>query len=112
MTPDWRKAARRVSRSFTTPSSIWRLVNCLGEPKKPVKGFSTMTCLPAAAAASMYSRCEDGGVQISSTSISGSISATEAKARKPWAAANASRLSARADVTPTTSTPLSGKFSR
>src|SRR5436305_14676684 len=60
----------------------------------------------------MYWLWEEGGVQISSTSISGSISATEANERRPCLAANWSLLSGRAEVTATTCAPLWGKFSK
>ena len=60
-------------------------------------GFSTITCLPALAAATAGSMCRPLGVAIVTTSTCGSasISSSEWYALQPFAAANRSAASAR-----------------
>ena len=62
-------------------------------PKAPVNGFSTITCLPAAAAAMTQGSWEYGGAQTSITSETSSNRSSEEQAATPWRSAKASRRS-------------------
>ena len=67
------------SSSASTESYIFRRLTLpigfasSGRPKYPVKGFSQITCLPAFRNSAIMGAWSCGGVQMSTTSMSGSL---------------------------------------